>query len=65
MAATSTTCCLPTPARSGVSRTTAFHPGDIYGHVFTTPGTFAYYCSIHGTAKAGMIGTVVVLPADG
>ena len=43
----------------------AFHPGDSYGHVFTTPGTFAYYCSIHGTAKAGMIGTIVVLPADG
>ena len=43
----------------------AFDPGDTYGHVFTTPGTFAYYCSIHGTAKAGMIGTVVVLPADG
>jgi len=42
----------------------AFHPGDIYGHVFTTPGTFAYYCSIHGTSKAGMIGTVVVLPAN-
>jgi plastocyanin len=42
-----------------------FNPGATYGHVFTTPGTFAYYCSIHGTAKAGMTGTVVVLPADG
>ena len=48
----------------GVEKT-AFDPGATYGHVFTTPGTFAYYCSIHGTAKAGMTGTVVVLPADG
>ena len=42
-----------------------FHPGDEYGHVFDTPGTYAYFCSIHGTAKAGMTGTIVVLPADG
>jgi len=41
-----------------------FHPGATYSHVFDTPGTFAYYCSIHGTATAGMIGTVVVLPPD-
>ena len=27
---------------------------------FTEPGAYAYYCAIHGTAKAGMIGTIVV-----
>ena len=26
----------------------------------TEPGTYRYYCSIHGTAEAGMIGTVEV-----
>ena len=37
-----------------------FHPGDEYRHVFTEPGEFPYYCTIHGTADFGMIGTVVV-----
>lgn len=39
---------------------TNFVPGDVYEHVFTTPGTYAYYCTLHGTATAGMIGSVVV-----
>jgi len=26
----------------------------------TEPGTYRYYCSIHGTADAGMIGTIEV-----
>jgi plastocyanin len=37
-----------------------FHPGDEYRHVFTEPGEYPYYCTIHGTAEVGMIGTVVV-----
>jgi plastocyanin len=37
-----------------------FEPGEVYEHVFVTPGTYAYYCTLHGTATAGMIGTVVV-----
>ena len=37
-----------------------FVPGEVYEHVFTTPGTYAYYCTLHGTAEAGMVGTVVV-----
>ena len=37
-----------------------FEPGDVYEHVFAAPGTYAYYCTLHGTATAGMIGTVVV-----
>jgi plastocyanin len=37
-----------------------FAPGDVYEHTFDTPGVYSYYCSIHGTTTAGMIGTVVV-----
>ena len=37
-----------------------FEPGEVYEHVFTTPGEYAYYCTLHGTATAGMIGAVVV-----
>ena len=40
-----------------------FKPGADYTWVFTAPGTYAYYCTIHGTKDAGMIGTVVVAPA--
>jgi plastocyanin len=40
-----------------------FQPGDSYQHTFTEPGVYDYYCSIHGTTTAGMVGTVVV--ADG
>jgi plastocyanin len=37
-----------------------FHPGDVYSYVFTEPGVYAYYCSIHGTNHKGMIGTITV-----
>ena len=37
-----------------------FQPGDFYSHVFTEPGEFHYYCSIHGNETVGMVGTVVV-----
>lgn len=37
-----------------------FAPGDSYAFVFTTPGTYAYYCSIHGTDEIGMVGSIVV-----
>jgi plastocyanin len=37
-----------------------FQPGDVYSHTFDEPGVYRYYCSIHGTTDAGMIGTVVV-----
>jgi plastocyanin len=37
-----------------------FQPGDIYAYVFTKPGEYRYFCSIHGTEDVGMIGTVVV-----
>jgi plastocyanin len=34
--------------------------GASYQHTFTTPGTYQYYCTIHGTPTGGMRGTVVV-----
>lgn len=37
-----------------------FEPGDEYRFVFTEPGIHDYFCSIHGTATAGQIGTVIV-----
>ena len=40
-----------------------FDPGDTYEHVFSTPGEYRYYCSLHGTETAGMVGTVVVSDA--
>ena len=40
--------------------TEAFAPGDTASWVFTTPGTYRYYCSIHGTIDAGMPGVIVV-----
>ena len=41
----------------------AFQPGAAYEHTFTEPGVYQYYCSIHGTTTAGMVGSVTV--ADG
>jgi plastocyanin len=37
-----------------------FQPGDVYSHTFDEPDVYRYYCSIHGSTDAGMIGTVVV-----
>lgn len=37
-----------------------FGPGDTYEFEFTEPGTFAYWCTLHGTETDGMIGTIVV-----
>jgi plastocyanin len=35
-------------------------PGASVTRRLTAPGTYDYYCSIHGTETAGMIGTVTV-----
>jgi plastocyanin len=37
-----------------------FEPGATYRHRFTEPGTYDYYCSLHGTTTAGMVGSIVV-----
>jgi plastocyanin len=41
---------------------TDFQPGDVYSHVFTEPGEYAYFCSIHGNEEVGMVGTITVVP---
>jgi plastocyanin len=38
----------------------AFGPDATYTNRFTNPGTYEYYCSLHGTKAKGMIGTVTV-----
>lgn len=35
-------------------------PGESVSHVFGKPGTYRYYCSIHGNVDIGMPGVVVV-----
>jgi plastocyanin len=37
-----------------------FQPGDSSSYTFEEPGTYRFYCSIHGTADAGMPGVLVV-----
>ncbi len=37
-----------------------FVPKATYSHVFDQPGTYSYFCTIHGTKTAGMVGTIVV-----
>jgi len=52
---------LPTDeSESWGAQTEEFVPGDEYTRVFDEPGTYPYYCSIHGTKDIGMVGTVVV-----
>ena len=36
-------------------------PGDEASVTFASPGTYAYYCSLHGTKTKGMVGAVRVL----
>jgi plastocyanin len=51
------------PARWGVERD-EFVPTAEYSHLFDQPGVYPYYCSIHGTSEAGMVGaTAVTEPA--
>lgn len=41
--------------------TASFEPGESYRWKASKPGIYHYYCSIHGTATAGMTGTVQVV----
>ena len=49
----------PSPTSWGVA-SPDFVPGDTYSHLFNVPGTYNYYCSIHGAPGAGMYGTLTV-----
>ena len=42
--------------------TANFGPKASYEYVAAVPGTYDYYCSIHGTSTKGMPGTVQVVP---
>jgi LPXTG-motif cell wall-anchored protein len=45
---------------------TCLHFGSTYSHTFSTAGTFAYHCKIHGGAGGiGMSGVVLVEDASG
>ena len=35
-------------------------PPNRYSHTFSSPGTYLYFCSVHGSPTAGMRGTIVV-----
>lgn len=37
-----------------------FVPKAMYSHVFDQPGTYKYFCTIHGTAEVGMVGVILV-----
>lgn len=41
--------------------TDEFEPGDTQSFTLTDPGTYRYYCSLHGTPTSGMIGTLAVV----
>jgi len=41
--------------------TSYFGPKATYEYTPKTPGTYPYYCSIHGTSDKGMPGTVQVV----
>ena len=47
------------PSAWGVA-STDFAPGDVFSHVFTAPGVYTFYCSIHGAPGAGMYGIIRV-----
>jgi plastocyanin len=48
-------------AADGSFDTAVFQPGESKSVTFASAGTFAYYCSLHGTPQGeGMAGTVVV-----
>jgi plastocyanin len=48
------------PAASWAVGEEDFTPGDSTEFRFTEPGTYRYYCSIHGTIDVGMPGVLIV-----
>jgi plastocyanin len=51
---------LPVEGTEWGVQTEDFAPDAEYRHRFTEPGTYAYYCSLHGTKTNGMVGTIEV-----
>ena len=50
----------PTGAPTFPGVLTATDPPKSYQFTFTAPGTYRYYCDVHGTPTTGMRGTVIV-----
>jgi len=44
------------PPRSGSPQSAP----NTYVHQFDTPGTYTYYCEVHGSPAGGMRGTIIV-----
>ena len=42
----------------------SFKPTQNYSHLFDRPGLYKFFCTIHGTAKAGMVGQIEVTAPD-
>jgi plastocyanin len=49
------------PACSPFAPGTCMADGDTYSRAFPEPGTFGYYCTLHGTPGSGMAGTIRVV----
>ena len=43
------------------AETASFEPGESFTWTAGAPGTYQYFCSIHGNATAGMTGTIQVV----
>lgn len=41
-------------------QTASFAPGKTYSYTFNTPGTYGYYCSLHGAPNSAMFGNIIV-----
>lgn len=52
----------PVAPGTGTQGTDFFDAPHSYQYIFNAAGTYAYYCSTHGTPTTGMHGTVVVSP---
>jgi plastocyanin len=45
--------------------TEEFQPGSSYSATFEEPGIYGYYCTIHGSATAGQMGSITVVDPQG
>ena len=52
-----------TPNKGKLFGTKALSRGKKYSYTFKKPGTYAYYCTFHGSPGSGQHGTIVVTAA--
>jgi len=53
-----------TPDKGKKFGTKELSRGKSYSYTFKQPGTYAYYCSFHGSPGKGQHGTIVVKAAE-